>query len=393
MPAHCSHMEVWDYSQSMCMPFPMAGMPMKMLMLHGNAFLNQTFAYGPRGRDAFSAPNMFMADLGTSVGDNHYFNLDFMGTFEKWTFPKSGYPELLQIGEENHEHIPYRDAQHPHSSPVMGLTFSDTIALGHDKDHVKVFFAPRGESTDGPIAFMHRPSGMVNPDAPLGHHIGQDVGHITSTVIGASLRLSRTNIEASTFHGQEPEPDQVDLPFGTPNSYAFRLTHEFWDGIFAMASAAYVKDPEPHGSVDHLWRYSASLYRNALPAGNGWLVHDSFIWGMIHGYDGASVLHSFGKEYWVHKGAHNLWGRLEVLQRTPGELAITGVAIPTRPHWVGALTLGYSHTLVKGDNADLGLGGSFTQDWLPQVYRAAYRGNPFSGKIFLQLGGMKMWDL
>jgi hypothetical protein len=95
----------------------------------------------------------------------------------------------------------------------------------------------------------------------------------------------------------------------------------------------------------------------------------------------------------VHKGNHNLWGRLEVLQRTPGELDLTGVADATRPRWIGALTVGYTHTLVKGENTDLGLGGAFTQDWLPSAYRGAYRGNPFSGKIFLQLGGMKMWEL
>src|SRR5262249_45983389 len=161
---------------------------------------------------------------------------DYMGTFERWTFPDRGYPELLQIGETDENGVPFIDAQHPHSSPIMGLTLSDTIRLetSREKDYLKFFFAPRGESTDGPIAFMHRPSGMANPDAPLGHHVGQDVGHISSTVIGASLKLGETRIEASTFNGTEPEPDKVDLPLGPPNSYAVRLIEEFSPAVAAM---------------------------------------------------------------------------------------------------------------------------------------------------------------
>jgi len=218
-PGDCGDMEVWDYSMGMCMPLPMKDMPMRMAMFHGNTFFTQSWAERPRGKDAFSVPNMFMLDVGTSVGDRHYLNLDFMGTVERWTFPESGYPELLQTGEEREDGTPFIDAQHPHSSPIMGLTLSDTISLGHRKDHLKFWFSPRGQSTDGPIAFMHRSTGMVNPDAPLGHHIGQDAGHITSTVFGGAIRLSDTTLEASAFHGEEPKPTKVDLPMGKPDSY------------------------------------------------------------------------------------------------------------------------------------------------------------------------------
>src|SRR5947208_1549312 len=84
----CGEMEVWDYSVGMCMPIPMPGMRMKMLMIHGNAFLMETVAQKPRGRHAFSAPNMFMIDAGSSLGDYQYVNLDYMGTLERWTFPE-----------------------------------------------------------------------------------------------------------------------------------------------------------------------------------------------------------------------------------------------------------------------------------------------------------------
>jgi hypothetical protein len=390
-PRDCSEMEVWDYFMGMCMPLAMKDMPMKMLMLHGNAFIVQTSEEGPRGRNALSSANMAMLDYGTSAFDRHYFNIDLMMTLEKWTFPKDGYPELLQIGEENEDHKPYLDAQHPHSSPIMGLTFSDTISLGHDKDHLKVFFAPRGQATDGPIAFMHRQTGMQNPDAPLGHHIGQDVGHITSTVIGASLRKSDSTFEVSTFNGTEPEPSKVDLPLGTPNSFAARVTEQFSDSTYAMASAAFVKNPEPNEpELDHIWRYSASLY-NDHQFDNGWMFHNAFIWGLVNFYDGASALNAFNEEFWFHKSRSSIWGRIEHLQRTAFELQIIPAA--NDPKWVTAATLGYTHKFATWENLEIGLGASVTKDFLPGEFQAAYGGNPLSGKAFLQVGGMKMWDL
>jgi hypothetical protein len=389
----CDAMEVWDYSMAMCMPLAMKDMPMKMAMFSGHGFLIQNFSKKPRGRNAFAAPNMFMLDVGSSVGDSHYINLDIMGTLEKWTFPEQGYPELLQIGEENENHEAFLDAQHPHSSPIMGLTLSDTISLHNNKDHIKIWFAPRGQASEGPVAFMHRKTSTYNPDAPLGHHIGQDVGHISSTVVGTSLRLADTTIEISSFNGTEPEPTKVDLPMATPNSYSARLIQQFNANLYAMSSASFVKEPEVHDpDLDHIWRYSASLY-SRIHFESGWVFQNAFIWGLVNFYDHASSLNSFGEEFLLQKHASNIWGRIEAVQRTPEQLQI---AVPTdanKGRWVTALTLGYTHKVFSIETADFGLGGSVTQDFLPSEFHDAYGGNPFSARIYLQAQGMKMWNL
>ena len=389
----CTDMEVWDVAMGMCMPLPMAGMPMRMLMLHGNIFGAYTSEQGARGRNAFFSPNMVMADIGTSIGDRHYLNLDFMGTAEKWTVPSNGYPLLLQIGENQANGQPFLDAQHPHSSPVMGLTLSDTIKIdGAEKNHLKVSFAPRGESTDGPIAFMHRSTGEVNPDAPLGHHVGQDVGHISSTVIGGSLKIANTTLEASTFHGAEPQPTQVDLPIGKPDSFAFRLIEEFSSDHMAMASIAYVNGPEPdQPDILHELRYSASVY-DQFQLSPSWRFYNTLIYGAITRYDHASLLNSFAEEFWFHGGRPNIWGRIEVLQRTPTELEVAGISLPNSGLWVAALTLGYTHEVTEFGGAHLGVGSSVTKTLLPEEFIGTYGGNPWSGQVFLQLSGMRMWD-
>jgi hypothetical protein len=389
----CGDMEVWDYGMNMCQPLAMKDMPMSMLMLHGNGFLGATSEEGDRGRDKIAAPNMAMIDAGTSVGDRQYLNVDLMLTAEKWTFPRGGNPELLQIGEENSSHQPYLDAQHPHSSPIMGLTFSDTISLQDaGKNYLKLSFAPRGETTEGPVAFMHRTTGEVNPAAPLGHHIGQDVGHISSTVLAASLALGQSTLQVSTFHGAEPRPDAVDLPMGSPNSYAARFIERFSEDVFAMASAAFVKNPEAdEPGLDHIWRYSASVYHH-LTLKNDWQFWNTFIYGLVNNYDEASALNSFGEEFLFAKEKSQIWGRAEVLQRTPAELAVDTSENPHRGLWVTALTMGFTRTLWSADSLQFKAGASVTKDFLPAQDQDAYGIDPWSGTVFLQLSGMRMWE-
>ena len=66
-PKDCSENEVWDYSMASCRQLAMAGMPMSMWMIHGNAFLVQTYQEGPRGNNRFAVPNMVMSEIGRSV--------------------------------------------------------------------------------------------------------------------------------------------------------------------------------------------------------------------------------------------------------------------------------------------------------------------------------------
>lgn len=388
----CTKDQVWDHSMGSCRQLAMLNMPMAMWMVHANAFLVQTASQGPRGYDYFAAPNILMLEGGKSAGDRHYLDVNLMLTLERWTFPKSGYPETFQIGEKNENEQPYIDAQHPHSSPIMGLTLSDTIRLGEGTDYLRLFIAPRGQATEGPTAFMHRPTGMINPDAPLGHHIGQDVSHITSTVVGSSLGLGKTVFEISAFNGTEPEPAKVDLPVGPLNSYAGRIIYQFSEDVTLMASGAFVKDPEPHDpTLEKVTRYTLS---SSVQHGfdSGWMLHNTFIYGLIHNYDHIGSLRSLLYEFWLHSSdsPSNFWGRIEVLERTGSQLGITVGSDLSTPKWISAVTAGYTYDLVKFESSKVSLGGSITKSIAATEFKDAYGGDPLSGKIFIQIGGMKM---
>lgn len=388
-PTSCQDSEAWDYSQGMCLPLNTNESEKTHLMVHGNAFLTGVWAEHPRGKNQFAIPNMIMANYGRSIDERHFLNVNLMLTFERWTFHEDGYSELLQIGEHDEDGNPYIDAQHPHSSPIMGLTFSDTFYLGDGKDNIRLFFAPRGQATDGPVAFMHRPTGMANPDAPLGHHLAQDVGHITSTVLGASLTKNKTTLELSTFHGEEPEPAKVDLPMGELDSYAARVSQELSDQWQLMASAAYVKNPEGdhNPNLDHVWRYSLSSY-NQLALSNEWTWSNTFVYGVINFYDEISKLASINEEFLFYKNPFNIWGRFEFVERTAAQLGIVNVSNIFAPQDVYALTLGYTHDLPEWHALKFGLGASLTKILLPTELENSYNSDPVSGRLFIQLSGM-----
>jgi hypothetical protein len=390
-PDGCGSEGYYEFGMSMCEPRP--GRPGRLSgMVMGSAFLVGIDEEGPRGRLALSSPNWLMGDAGIDLTSWNRLELDTMLTAERWTTPANGYPELLQIGENTAAGTPYLDAQHPHSSPIMGLTLSDVVSWNRDRTRlVRVFVAPRGESTDGPIAFMHRPTGTVNPDAPLGHHVGQDVGHISSTVAGASLYMGGTVVEASSFHGREPLPTQVDLPIGALDSFAFRVSQLLDSHVMGSASAAYVNDPEGDPTIPHVWRLSGSAYTQHVVLGD-WRLHTMGAWGGMVDYDHATFLNSFiGEGLLTDDHSNAFWSRLEVLQRTPGELEIASPA-PNVGHWAGALTLGVTRRVVSAWGFDFSLGGSSTATVLPPSYVTAYGGSVvFSGKLFLEARFIRMF--
>ncbi|WP_374074471.1 hypothetical protein [Bdellovibrio bacteriovorus] len=385
----CNPDESLDLLTGMCFRLANQEQTSEHFIIHGNLFLVGITQEGPRGEDRFAAPNMLMFDYQKSSQSRHTLNFNLMLTFEKWTYPKEGYPELLQIGEKNEDGEPYIDAQHPHSSPIMGLTISDTYRWNDSsKNHAKFFFAPRGQTTEGPIAFMHRNTGMVNPDAPLGHHIGQDVGHISSTVLGSALYLGKISFEISAFHGAEPEPDTVELRLGPLDSAATRVGYQLSEKMLGLISFAYINEPEhDETQIKFYRRYSASFY-NEWAVSESWKAFNTLIYGRIENYNLIPNLSSITEEFAFNKKPMTFWGRIEVLQRAPIQLFVASEN-PDRPEWLTATTLGYTHHIASSKNLNFQVGLSVSKYFIPITFTDEYETDPWAGKVFIQVNGMK----
>ncbi len=390
----CGRGERWDVGMGMCMPGPDPMVTSTVLAARFNAFGVWSALQGPRGVDQFAAPNWFMIEATRSVDARQVIGIDFMGTAELWTYPWHGYPELLQVGEERSDGSAYVDAQHPHSSPIMGLTFSDTISLAGDR-LLELSFAPRGESTDGPIAYLHRASARDNPDAPLGHHVAQDVGHISSTVLAARLTTGRWTIEISAFNGTEPEPMQVDLPLGSPDSAALRLGYATSPDHRVMASVAHVRQTDAtYPGTTSATRLSASIYDQFKLPGP-WTADHSLVIGSMHRHPDGAPLASFLDELTVSNGPSALWGRLELLQRLASELRIP-VTSPVTPaedkRWVSALTIGYTHWMRERHHIEFAIGSSLTADVVPNAWEMTYGSRvPLTVRVIFQVRGAGHW--
>ena len=180
-----------------------------MLMFHGTVFVNEVQQSGPSGADKFFATSWFMPMAQRKLSHGTL-TLRTMLSLDPATVPKRRYPELFQQGETAYGR-PIVDGQHPHDF------FMELAALYdhklNEKTALAFYAAAVGDPAFGPPAYPHRASASEDPIAPLGHH-SEDSTHIASDVITLGITHRNFRLEASGFHGREPDEDRwnVDLP-------------------------------------------------------------------------------------------------------------------------------------------------------------------------------------
>jgi len=83
------------------------------------------------------------------------------------------------------------------------------LKLG-EKSVLSFYFAPVGDPAIGPTAYAHRASASENPVGALGHH-QEDSTHIADDVVTVGFTHRMARIEASGFHGREPDEFRWDI--------------------------------------------------------------------------------------------------------------------------------------------------------------------------------------
>jgi hypothetical protein len=162
----------------------MGGMTMSdgwMLMTEARATGILDNQSGPRGGNDVFAAGMAMAmasrDLagGGTLGLRAMFSIDpVMG--------RRGYPLLFQTGETANGTTPLIDRQHPHNLFMeLAGTYSQMLS---GSDSLFIYAGDPGEPALGPSAYMHRASGLDNPETPIAHH-WLDSTHISFGVVTA----------------------------------------------------------------------------------------------------------------------------------------------------------------------------------------------------------------
>lgn len=343
-----------------------------MYMLHGNAYLrynNQGFTNkGSRGGSQVDVPAWLMLMGQRKIGQRNLFHFSAMLSADALS-AKSGYPLLFQSGE-TYNGQPLVDRQHPHdffSELAISYTHSFT-----EKIQIFGYWGYPGEPALGPVAFMHRPSALNNPDAPLSHH-WIDATHITFGVGTLGIRLGNFKVEGSVFTGREPNEQRFNFDKPLMDSYSGRLSYNPTKNWALQISSGFIKSPEALHTEENINRTTASaIYSKAMADQSR--LNITAVWGINqiknHAGENAFLIEgAWQKQKWT------LHSRYEWVQKSTEELALDEISYGEDSLFpVNAFTLGFNYDLIQMKNSRLAGGGQWS------IYQSDKRLNSLYGK-------------
>jgi hypothetical protein len=346
------------------------------VMLHG--VLNGVYSSqrGPRGDDKTFAGGMLMGMAQRPLGDAGTLQLRAMVSPDP-LMGKRGYPLLLASGETADGVTPLVDRQHPHDL-FMELSASYSRRLS-ERDSVFVYGGLPGEPAFGPPAFMHRMSIMDSPEAPITHH-WLDSTHITFGVLTAGVVHDGWKLEASRFHGREPDEHRYDIETGALDSTAVRLSWNPTENWSLQTSWADVKSPEQLDPDENQTKWSASAIYT-VPFGDAGWWSTTAAWGRRS--SGHDDLDAWALESAVKpSAAWTVFARAERAENNE----LTSVGGHHGPAYaVAKASIGAVRDWRLSDHVSFGAGGLYAVNLVPNGLEAAYGGDPDGGMAFVRL--------
>jgi hypothetical protein len=348
------------------------------VMFHGVLWGVYTNQGGPRGRDKSFGAGWVMP-MASRKWAGGIFTIRTMFSIEPLTVRDGRYPLLLQSGE-TWKNIPILNGQHPHDF-VKELAGAYQYRLGENTTF-NLYAGLRGDPAIGPTAYPHRVSASENPIAVMAHHY-QDSTHIASNVATAGITHRWVTLEASGFHGREPDEKRWGIEMGAIDSFASRVTvtptarwamqysvgrinnreatHPDRDSFRQTASATYVRPmARGHWATTLIWGRNHDLEYTQQPNGdllnifqaappkksNGQREHIVLIPTRVQGqtfnaYTGESTV--------LFKDKHWVWGRAELTDKDSlllfEEAPYVRLLEEYRYTRIQAYTMGYSYEL------------------------------------------------
>jgi hypothetical protein len=244
-----------------------------------------------------------------------------------------------------------------------------------------------GDPAMGPVAYPHRASAAENPLAPLGHHL-QDSTHIASDVITLGVTYRNVRLEASGFHGREPDELRWNINSGKIDSWSSRLTVNARQNWSLQYSIAGLHSPEELAPAEDIRRMTASIQYNRPLARGNWA--SMLLWGRNQSLADGNVGNGYLLESTVRFRERNYaWARLENVDRT--NLLVLG-GNPEPPGFserfftrVQAYTAGYDREVGHIPHLSTALGGQFMWYGVPADLKPLYGSHPVGGIVFIRL--------
>lgn len=365
-------------------PTPMV-MTMKgewMLMFHSNVFITDTQQTSPRGGDKFFSTNWFMPMAERKVGPGQI-TLRAMFSLEPGTITGERYPLLFEQGETAYGK-PIEDGQHPHDL-FMELAALYDLKLGSN-NLLTFYVAPEGDPAIGPTAYPHRMSAFEDPVGTLGHH-QEDSTHIANDVVTVGFTHGIARIEASGFHGREPDEHRWNIDQGKLDSWSTRLTvqpGQNWSGQYSYAR---ITSPESLFPSENQERMTASVMYNKPLAHGNWA--NTLLWGRTRSLEDSSKENSYLLESSLRFKTRNyVWTRIENAGRSNellnGENLLPANFIEEPLTHVQAYTFGYDHDIDLIPHLASAIGAQVTAYGVGTPLQPIYGTDPIGVNVFVR---------
>lgn len=356
-----------------------------MLMVHGNGFVADTQQTSPRGGDELFSTNwgMFMAQRNWRPDQ---LTLRAMLSLEPATVTGRQYPLLFQLGETAYG-LPIADGQHPHDFFMEVAALYD-LRLG-ERTLLSFYAAPVGDPAIGPIAYPHRASAIEDPVGTLGHH-QEDSTHISDDVVTAGVTHGWMRLEASGFHGREPNEHRWQMQQGAIDSWSTRLTVQPGNNWGGQYSWAHLHSPEGLFPTDNQDRMTASVMHNR-PFGHSGNWASTIAWGRTRDLPDGLIQNSYLLEstlrFWKSNYAYT---RIEDVDRTNelllGEKPLPAGFVEQSAGRVQAYTFGYDRDVsAQIPHFATALGAQVTAYTPGTKLQPVYGSDPVGVVVFVRL--------
>ncbi len=340
--------------------------------LMGMASANYTDSEGKRAERQVYSNSMVMLMARRNAGKG-ILGVHLMASLDALFNGERGYPDLFQTGETAHGR-PLKDRQHPHDL-LAEAAVSYSAPLGGGAQGF-IYAGPIGEPALGGTMFLHRPSGMEIPEAPITHH-WFDSTHITFGVVTAGfIPNDRWKLDASVFNGQEPDENRYAIDPIALNSLSGRVTfnpHRDWS---LSASYGYRKSPEAlePGVDQHRLTFSAN-HNRAFGNGDNWSSALLF---------GRNIKQGSNSDAWVFEstymnGPTSYFTRFERVEKD--EL----VDVPAGKYTINKLIAGLVRNIADRDGYQIGIGGYIGLYSFPSTLEPFYGKSPVSFGLFIRI--------
>lgn len=329
---------------------------------------------GPRGDSQSYSQSMIMGMAQRKVGEG-MFGLRAMGSLDA-LMGKEGYPLLLQTGETANGTDHLVDRQHPHDLLMeLAATYSHPTGKGQS---AFVYFGYPGEPALGPATFMHRFSGMMNPEAPITHH-WLDSTHITFGVATVGYIFNDWKLEGSLFTGREPDQFRYNFDEARFDSQSLRVSYNPTANWSLQISRGWLDSPEQlDPSTDQVRTTASAMYN--LPLDDGDNVQTTFAWGRNDFQPGQSFDAFLLESAYKFHQRHTVFGRAERADKD--ELFEAPDPLAGRSFKVNQFSAGYMYDMPVSGHVKWGVGAMGTLYALPSDLDAAYGENPASFLLF-----------